>query len=305
MDYRYYQNALVYAILSALALSFTCYGVNYFVYHYPGNDYLPKHYIAGLAVVGLTYLGAKIYFGPKHKFTDCTWHLCLFYVVIICIGLLTNSIQYTPFPTVDQYIIALEHYFNVNLVQLMQFLEKKPLTRHFLTIIYDSLSHQIILLPLLAIVLSYFYPKPFKERLYQFYLLILWTAFFGFSVYYFLPTTAPASNLISEWFTPSQYDTGLKFMQLHRYISPTTMDGGMIALPSFHTVWAILCLYLIYPLKGIFYPLLLINIILIAACVLLGWHYPTDIIAAFVLLGGCYLLILFQLKSAAMKYSLA
>ncbi|HGH3054753.1 TPA: phosphatase PAP2 family protein, partial [Legionella pneumophila] len=75
------------------------------------------------------------------------------------------------------------------------------------------------------------------------------------------------------------------------HIQPTTIEGGLIALPSFHTIWAILCVYLI---KDWFIPCLLlsiINVLLILSCVLLGWHYPIDILAAIILVGLSYYLL--------------
>lgn len=292
--------ALFVAIVATLSLALLCYLANYFVYQFPGNNYIPSGALAGFNAVVLLYLGSRLFFESGHRLTCCAGQLCLFYAVISCVALLTNGIQYTPFPAIDRYIISLEQYLNIHLLKLMQPFHHAPTINYCLTIIYESLNYQLVALPLLAIILSYLHPSVYIPRLNHFYLLTLWTAFFGFALYYFFPTTAPASHFKSHLFTQSQYDTGLKFRQLHQYITPTTLDGGMIALPSFHTIWALLCLYLIRPLKWVFYPLCLCNSMLIIACVVLGWHYPSDIIAAFLILGVCHLLMTHHNHKAAL-----
>ncbi|HAT8115747.1 TPA: PAP2 family protein, partial [Legionella pneumophila] len=157
--------------------------------------------------------------------------------------------------------------------------------KYLLAVIYDTLPYQMSIIPLCVIVSGRFY------ILKDYYFLLLCTTLMGFSYYYFFPTTAPASELQSSLFAPEQIATGLKFHQIHNHIQPTTIEGGLIALPSFHTIWAILCVYLI---KDWFIPCLLlsiINVLLILSCVLLGWHYPIDILAAIILVGLSYYLL--------------
>jgi membrane-associated phospholipid phosphatase len=121
----------------------------------------------------------------------------------------------------------------------------------------------------------------------------------GFIVYYFFPTTAPASVLHSDYFIKEQLATGLKFTQIHQYIQPTTLDGGLIAFPSFHVIWAWLCLYLIRSWFVVFYVFLFINILLIFSCVMLGWHYFLDIILSFLILLFCHYLLALTINRTA------
>ncbi len=57
-------------------------------------------------------------------------------------------------------------------------------------------------------------------------------------------------------------------------------------MPSFHTIWALLCVYLLRDWKYPFIVLGLINSLLIIACVLLGWHYLSDVLVGVLLAGG-------------------
>ncbi|WP_242602263.1 phosphatase PAP2 family protein [Legionella waltersii] len=200
-----------------------------------------------------------------------------FYTVMCIIALATNAVQLTPFKPIDLQIIKLENSLGINLIAIMQWLCEYPIFKLILSIIYDSLPYQMSILPLCVIISGQF------TVLNEYFMLMLITALIGFMIYYFFPTTAPASMLDSSLFLPEQVDTGLKFFQIHHHQTPTTNEGGLIAMPSFHTVWAILCVYLIKNWRLPCMLLGLINLLLIMSCVLLGWHYPSDIIAGFAL----------------------
>jgi len=288
---------LIFAVLAVLSLALFTYSANYIVYQYPGNNYLPPDYGTVLILLLIFYAGCRLQFNRQNRLTSVAVQLIAFYGVISCIALCTNGVQYTPFPPIDKHLIQLERYMGINLPLMLDWLQSHPLLKFCLAVSYDSLAYQIAFIPLIIILFSTKNTPDYKPRLYRFYLLILWSSFWGFGFYYFFPTTAPASNMDSPWFIQSQYDTGLKFYQLRHYIQPTTMDGGMIAFPSFHSIWALLCLYLIWPWKWAFLLLLLVNTGLLISCVLLGWHYPLDILASVILLMFCQWLINFVLRS--------
>jgi membrane-associated phospholipid phosphatase len=198
----------------------------------------------------------------------------LLYLTFAAIAMLTSAVQLTPFAPIDTYLISLDKALHINLVKLMAWTAKYPIFRDLLARTYDSLPWQMAILPIVLAVFGQF------TKLKEYYCLLLISAIIGFSFYYFFPTTAPATNLSSPYFIKEQYDTGLKFKEIHHHISPTTVEGGMIALPSFHVIWAWLCLYLArcwLPLVIVLAPL---NVLLILSCVLLGWHYFVDVLGA-------------------------
>jgi membrane-associated phospholipid phosphatase len=88
----------------------------------------------------------------------------------------------------------------------------------------------------------------------------------------------------SDLFMAEQFDTGIKFKEIHHYAPITTMNGGMVAFPSFHAIWAWYCLQLMRGWPIAYCLLWIINMLLILSCILLGWHYPIDIIASLVLI---------------------
>jgi hypothetical protein len=260
--------------------------INYFIYQYPGNNYFPNNTIHIGVTLVLFYIGLVLLGGGKSKISGYGLELLYFFGVMSLVALATNAVQLTPFPTIDKQIIAFETLFHINMETIVAWTHSHSSLNLLLGFIYDSLTNQMCFIPLFILAMGRF------DTLRDYYFLLLFTALFGFIFYYFYPTIAPASALQSPYFTPYQMATGLKFNQIHHHILPTTIEGGLIALPSFHTIWAILCIYLLKEWFIAFYILLVINIILIASCILLGWHYPIDVLSGVLLTAvGYYFLI--------------
>lgn len=255
-------------ILSATALL-----INYFIYQYPGNNYFPDSTLLMLAALSLTYAGSVLYFDKHHRLAKIILELLCLVGIMSLICLAATAIQFTPFPPIDASIVAIERYFHINMIELLAWTHQHPSLEQLMGLSYDFLTYQMCVIPIFLILIGK------KKRLQGYYFILLFTTLFGFSFYYFYPTTAPASILESPYFTAYEQATGLKFYQIHHYMVPTTLEGGLIAFPSFHAIWALCCVYLLkdWPVAG--FLLFIINAFMLIACVFLGWHYVLDIIA--------------------------
>ncbi|WP_058387644.1 phosphatase PAP2 family protein [Legionella cherrii] len=268
-----------------LALSSISFLINSLFYNYPGNNYFPE----GIPYLALTLilmnLGLFLYFPQRSKFIQAGRELIYLFMVMSVVAIATNAVQLTPFPAIDHYIVSFEKHLSIHMEKILIWTDNHPHFKYVLGKIYDTLPYQMSILPMLIIITCRFH----LIREYYFYMLS--TVLIGFVIYYFFPTTAPASVINSPLFSPEQIDTGLKFKQIHHYINPTTNEGGLIALPSFHTIWAILCVNLLREWPIPYFMLMIINVLLISSCVLLGWHYVTDIVAALIILLISHLLL--------------
>ncbi|KTD63432.1 hypothetical protein Lsan_1305 [Legionella santicrucis] len=265
-----------------LFLSSIAFLINHYFFKYKGNNYFPEGIPFLATVLFLFNFGLMLYFKKGSKFRQIGRELLYLFGVMSLIALATNAVQLTPFPPIDPSIVDVENYLHFPMESVVAWTNNHPKFKYLLGVTYDSLTYQMSILPLFVIFTCHFH----LVREYYFYLLC--TTLIGFSFYYFFPTTAPASILNSSLFSISQIATGLKFEQIHHYIIPTTNDGGLIALPSFHAIWAILCVNLVRDWKILWIVLSVINLFLIASCVLLGWHYITDIIGSFIVLWISY-----------------
>ncbi|CAM2872682.1 phosphatase PAP2 family protein [Legionella worsleiensis] len=265
--------------------------VNSFFFKFPGNNFFPEGTPLLALILGINYVGLITYFGKNSPISDRGKELIYFYLIMCLIALATNAVQLTPFPPIDKYIVALESRLNINLVSMMEWTNQYQWLKYILNLIYENIHYQLSIIPLVIIVSGKF------QLMREYYFLLLVTAIVGFTFYYFFPTTAPASVLSSSLFSPEQIATGYKFNQIHHHIIPTTNEGGLIAFPSFHTVWAIFCVYLLKDWAIPCCVLAIINTLLIVSCVLLGWHYLLDIIGGLILAGsGFYLLHILDIR---------
>ena len=271
-------DCLFYLAVCLLILSTAAIAVNHFIYHYPGNNYFPEQTQAIFLSLVLMYIGFILMLGLDHLVTKLVLEVFYFFLVFSLLALATNATQLTPFETIDQYIVQLEGCAGINEAAITKWTQLTPVLYHLLSFIYDSLPYQMCYIPLFIIATQ----QVALSR--EYYFLLLFSALLGFTFYYFFPTTGPASLFKSPFFTTAQLATGLKFTDIHHHLQPSTIEGGLIALPSFHVIWAWFCLYILRNWSLIFYVMLPFNLLLISACVLIGWHYPTDIVGALIII---------------------
>jgi hypothetical protein len=253
--------------------------VNRLIYQFPGNNYFPPHTLyVGFSVL-LMYLGFYLQFGQDSKITKAFKELTLLFLVMTILVTATNAAQYTPFPPIDHHLLTWQAWFPLEMQDYLTWRDAHPLIKTYLEYVYLSLTYQMTYLPLLIIFLGR------THRMREYYFLLMITGIIGYGFYYFFPTTAPASILENIPFAEEQRATGLKFNQIHQYIQPTTLEGGMIAFPSFHVIWAWLCVWLVRDWQILSLLLGMINLMLVAACVLLGWHYWIDVIGSLIVIG--------------------
>ncbi len=249
-----------------------CQLYNYYHTHYIGNPYLPTYAHPIILYLCLIYSGVSVTFGPSHYVTKTSKRAIAVYLCLWVLVLLTDSVQYTPFKPIDHLLYQADQLLFFDTQRTLAWVFEHPAITKLLTYSYAFLEIEMVLLFLCLIVIND--NQCLKETLF----LLLSTALIGFSLYYFFPTLAPASILKSPYFFKEQLDTGIKFTQIHHYVYPSTMEGGMIALPSFHCIWALITQRYTKRWPYIWWLLLPINTLLITACVALGWHYLIDII---------------------------
>lgn len=264
-----------------LVLTSCSFAINLY-YQFPGNNYIPVNtYQSALSLI-LIFLGCRLSTGKNSPLTKRCEELIYFFAIMFIIALATNAVQLTPFNNIDTCILKVEQNLNIDLQALMLWTNQQPNLHYLLSLAYGSLPWQMTIIPLVIILLGKYH------LIREYYFLMLASLLFGFLVYYFFPTMAPASILPSHYFNEDQLATALKFKQIHQHIAPTTNNGGLIAFPSFHAIWAWLCLYLVRPWRIASLMLCLWNLLLISACVLLGWHYFLDIVMSMVILLICH-----------------
>jgi len=268
---------------SALILSAICFAINFFYTHYYGVVYLPHQVCYAALVLIFVHQGFSVLYGRNSQPAIIVREIFYFFLLMLIIAVASNAVQFTPFPRIDEWIFRTEVSWNIQIKHMIAWTHSLPIFNQILTTSYSFLPYQMAYFPLLIIAMRRF------DIMREYYFLMLFGLVVGYSLYYFFPTTGPASIIESPYFTPSQYATGLKYTQIHQHLRPTTMDGGMIAFPSFHVIWGWYSLYILRGMPLVFIFMLPIYILLVVSCVLLGWHYPLDILGGFVIIGLSHL----------------
>lgn len=98
---RYNKIALFIGLLIAI-LSIFVMLINYFFYHYPGNNYFPPHTTFIGVNLFLIYTGLYLQFGFHSKQACIMREIIFFFLVMSAIALASNAVQLTPFSPIDQ-----------------------------------------------------------------------------------------------------------------------------------------------------------------------------------------------------------
>ncbi|MDF1760297.1 MAG: phosphatase PAP2 family protein [Coxiellaceae bacterium] len=142
---------------------------------------------------------------------------------------------------------------------------------------YDSWTIQLgLVAPILGLL------KRYKEMR-QWIAASLLAIFIAAMIYYIWPSLPPASVFTSYHFDDTCYTCINRFYLLHTYRQFNYISCGLIVFPSCHVIWALLNTYAFRHIKWILWPMIILNLFLIAATVVLGMHFLVDIIASFVI----------------------
>lgn len=263
-------NIVIFSVLCSMAILHNAWST-----HYVGNHVMPYDKLFSTTVIlWLCALGFRLQFSPENQISRFIYEVLigLFIFTLVLSG--TGTLQYTPFQVIDEILVRWDARLHVDVYDLVAWLHQVPYIKQGLTTVYESLSLELLGVPLVLIFMRRY------ALLREYYTLILISATIGYSIYYFFPTIAPASALGGPYFSVEQYATGLKFNEIHHHLVPSTQEGGLISFPSFHVIWAWFLVYTVRCWKLLFIVLSCWNTVLVISCVLLGWHYAVDVIGS-------------------------
>jgi membrane-associated phospholipid phosphatase len=193
-----------------------------------------------------------------------------------------NYILYGTFPLQlwDARFDAADKIFGLNWLAFYQWSTAHAALNTASTIIYFSLSPEVILLFLLLEGTGRHQRSIAFWR--QFAAGALITVGFGILmpaagpfVFYHLPVAAHTGYVAQE---AALRNGSMRLIDLGHI-------EGLVCFPSFHTTLALVCAYAAWPLRFAAWPFLLLNILIILSAPVIGGHYFVDIIAGAVLAG--------------------
>ncbi len=263
--------AIGFLMLAGLGL----YSLNLEVFHFT-TLYLSLKMMTGFPILLLIwwFIG-RLHHSKWPRFgllaTTCA-NLCLFGIMAI-IGF--AAIVATPFVIIDYHLIHWDQLLGFNLTAVMAWAHQFPYLIKALWFGYNTWLYQVLLTPILLAVLK-------KEpEISQYFITGIICFIFWIFIYYFFPTIAPAGVMHSPYFVADQFSLVTRYYEIHQSLPISTYQGGMVSFPSGHVMYALLVLIALRKVKLAFYPMVIINSLLIFATMALGYHYLVDVLASF------------------------
>ena len=248
---------------------------NVFTHQYPNTGYLSWQWFVQVPL----FLGLGIFslFARKHspRMAFLTWTYSIYFFMVMALSTLMLGIETTPFQAIDPLLVKADLLLGFHQLAVLNWTYAHHWILNTFNFCYSMMGIELGLFPIILALMM-------QKKAVKVYLLTqVLAALIGFSIYYFFPTTAPASMFMDPHFALQQHDTFIKFFEIHHHLPITTTQGGLIAFPSFHVIWSVLLAYAFKDKKYLFYPIAIFNAIIIASTVFLGWHYLTDVIGGF------------------------
>ncbi len=264
-------------ILLEIAISL---GVNAESFHYQtGSNLVTKNLLLSLPGVILLFIAGCVIELEAPRISYFFKALGQFYGVALLIQVLSTVIQLTPFSPIDQALWRFDQFFHFDSGHFYLWTLRHVFLEKTLFWAYIALPFELMYLPLLLIILQQ------KKAVSEFFSLCLITGCIGFTFYYFFPSTAPASVEPTVHFAPVYYDFLRQFNEIHRHEPLQVFIGGVVGMPSFHVIWALLLMLICRPFRGLFWLSVLFNGWVILSTLALGWHFLADVIGAFLVVG--------------------
>lgn len=265
-----------------IALSTLVIAINAFYWHYTTVNYFAEGMGGIFFFLLFSMLGSYFSKGPTARMTQIFFYILLYHCVVCSIMYATMAVQFTPFTPTDTYWVAVDKALGYDLVGILDKLANYPEWRKILSRGYNFIDSELLVLPIALIIMGQI------DSIKVYFYLLLSTTIIGYCIYFFWPTMAPASILKSAYFLNEQRNTGIKFSQVHQALTVDSNEGGMISMPSFHIIWALLCQHSMWRVKWLWWGLLPMNILVVIASLVLGWHYLADFIGSVLVIGLAY-----------------
>lgn len=203
-------------------------------------------------------------------------------IFIYCMFLTCGAAMLTPSTHLLNYqLLHWDLALGFNQLPLVIWADKHTIFHHILNWGYQSWGFQLALVcPVLALCKQY---KQIRQWTVGGIIAILIVA----TIYYVYPSLPPASVYSQYHFDSGCYECISRFYLLHAYKRFAFTQCGLIVFPSCHVIYALFNTWAFRHVKWILYPLIALNIVLIASTLLLGMHFLVDVLGACVVFAVC------------------
>jgi hypothetical protein len=230
--------------------------------------------VGGQALIAAIFaLGAIAAHRDTNGVPQALWAISLLLTAWLIFGPLQYVAASWNRPLIDGWLLRQDDRSGIARTSIDYWLTAHPTARHVIGLSYISFLPQFILVP---IVLGWVDRRRLWRFVVQFQLIALFTVvLFGL-----FPAGTPALHGVHEWLSQaSAMDQFFRIRAGTLRVIDLTEATGLISWPSFHTAGALL---VVWTLRGtwFFWPILVVDGLLVVSTVLLGVHYVADVWSA-------------------------
>jgi membrane-associated phospholipid phosphatase len=204
--------------------------------------------------------------------------LCFTLFCIVASFIAAGGIATTPsLHILNWSLLAIDLKLGFHQIAVMSWTQQHPWLVETLQFAYNSWGVQFLVVPVGLALFNR------EAEVAKWTYATLMSMVIGGMIYFVFPSTSPASVLDSPYFPASCYACIAHYYGLHHLLDIPSNGCGLIDFPSFHVIDAVLNFLAVRRIKVLAIPLLILNSILIASTLLLGYHFLVDVIAGFII----------------------
>ncbi len=252
--------AITFGLLLALGLEF------------PVADVWPPLMLCCLLAAGAGFYAHRGVTG----FVICLKALAILVGTTAVFGPLTYAVATMRLPWADARLAAFDATFGFSAGAAVAWTVAHPTFDLCMRLVYSSVFLQIIAV---IVVLGFTADRRLDLFVTRFMLAGLLTS----AIFLFLP--AQGSCAYFHLTTPDYYVDIIK--ELNRLRAGVAVVSwrnaqGIVTFPSFHTVWAVLLMVAFRGRRFLFWPVALLNVLVLVSCITTGMHYLADVVGGLI-----------------------
>jgi membrane-associated phospholipid phosphatase len=215
---------------------------------------------------------------PAPNFVLTSKALAVLVVFSSVYSVLMYAVASTGRPLADHLLLRLDATMGLSAPNLVRWIDARPVLAELFLVAYFSLIPQTIAV---IVVLGFANRAKNLDRFLVRFMLSSLIAVVGF---YFWPALGACGD--GRLPVPERYAPTIEHIEALRSGAMTAITWrgaqGLITVPSFHTIWAVL-LASAFAGSRLFWPLVLLNALVVASTVTTGMHYFIDVLAGLVI----------------------
>ena len=201
--------------------------------------------------------------------------------VFCIVSMIQPQLQYVGLslnrPLIDEWLVASDAVLGVRLVEWTAWTRQHRLLLQILVVAYSTFGMQMCL-PLVALGI-----RDIRDRAAVWEYLFHLTVCATFTMFVFAAFPSNSSSTLYKFEPVVGQETVVRHIAEYRSGQVTRIDvktiEGLISFPSFHVAGALIVTWTLRRRRWIFWPMAILNSLLIVSTLLLGIHYGIDVIA--------------------------